>query len=127
MFSMLKRGFWLALVGGAAFAGWSTWRQKKPSATVSDAPSWPPFESNPSPPNRETLADTAPAVFASLPTERWIAPIDSACPDGYPIKANEHSGIYHQPGGRFYARTVADRCYANEEDAIADGYRAAKS
>ena len=54
-------------------------------------------------------------------------PVDGECPDGYPVKANDNSGIYHVPGGRFYGRTVPERCYARAEDAEADGYRAAKA
>ena len=57
----------------------------------------------------------------------WVAPVDGACPEGYPVKANNNSGIFHVPGGRFYDRTVAERCYANADDAVADGYRPAKA
>jgi len=64
---------------------------------------------------------------AATPDARWVPPVDGNCPDGYPLKANDNSGIFHAPGGRFYARTVAERCYANAEDAIADGYRPAKA
>jgi hypothetical protein len=56
-----------------------------------------------------------------------LPPVDGGCPAGYPLKANNNSGIFHVPGGRFYDRTVAERCYANAEDAIADGYRQAKA
>ena len=62
------------------------------------------------------------------PTGRgWVEPVDGECPEGYPIKANDNSGIFHVPGGRFYGRTVPERCYATAEGAIADGYRAAKA
>jgi hypothetical protein len=54
-------------------------------------------------------------------------PVDGACPPGYPVKANDNSGIFHVPGGRFYDRTVPERCYADAADAVADGYRAAKA
>ncbi len=56
----------------------------------------------------------------------WVAPIDGQCPQGYPIKANEGSGIFHVPDGLFYKRTTPTRCYANEEDALADGFRKAR-
>ena len=56
-----------------------------------------------------------------------MAPSGGACPVSHPIKANDNSGIYHVPGGRFYERTGAERCYASTDDAEADGYRAAKS
>jgi micrococcal nuclease len=69
------------------------------------------------------------ATDATTTTEAatWVAPVDGKCPDGYPLKANNNSGIFHSPGGRFYDRTVAERCYARAEDAIADGYRPAKA
>ena len=52
---------------------------------------------------------------------------DGSCPVTHPIKANDNSGIFHVPGGRFYDRTKAERCYASADGAIADGYRQAKS
>jgi hypothetical protein len=56
-----------------------------------------------------------------------VEPVDGACPDGFPIKANDNSGIYHVPGGRFYERTRPERCYPTAEAAEADGYRRSKS
>lgn len=52
---------------------------------------------------------------------------DGTCPVTYPVKANDDSKIFHVPGGRFYDRTKAERCYARPEDAASDGYRAAKA
>jgi hypothetical protein len=43
------------------------------------------------------------------------------------VKVKESSGIYHVPGGRFYERTNADRCYLGPDAAEADGYRRSKS
>ena len=57
----------------------------------------------------------------------WPALDDGSCPLTHPIKANDNSGIFHVPGGRFYDRTKAERCYTTPEGATADGYRAAKS
>ncbi len=48
------------------------------------------------------------------------------CPLSHPVKANGNSGIYHVPGGQFYERTRAERCYVDAAAAEADGYRAAK-
>ncbi len=45
------------------------------------------------------------------------------CPAGYPIKANDNSGIYHIPGGQFYDATNAYNCFATEGAAQAAGYR----
>ena len=66
-------------------------------------------------------------VAAPTQKARWLPPVDGACPDGYPVKVNTRSGIVHEPGGRFYDRTVPDRCYATTADAEADGYRRAKA
>lgn len=57
----------------------------------------------------------------------WVLPVDGECPPGYPVKANDNSGIFHVPGGRFYERTKPERCYVDAESAAADGYRAAKA
>lgn len=56
----------------------------------------------------------------------WVAPVDSGCPSGFPIKAKERSGIYHEPGMLAYERTNPDRCYASTAEAESDGFRAAK-
>jgi hypothetical protein len=73
-------------------------------------------------------ADETPASLAApATTGSWQAPnADGSCPDGFPIKANDQSKIFHEPGGRSYDRTIAERCYANADDAKADGYRPAK-
>ncbi len=56
------------------------------------------------------------------PTDAWT------CPASHSIKGNftTYSGepcIYHMPGGRYYAKTKPERCYATEEDARKDGCR----
>jgi hypothetical protein len=117
MLTLLRRLFWLGLLGGAGYAGWTLWRRQT-APTPAAAPEWPPL------PPLEPAVDTG---DDDAPRRTWVEPIDGACPDGYPIKANDKSGIYHVPGGRFYARTVPERCYADTADAEADGYRAAKA
>jgi hypothetical protein len=106
------------------------WRQRsRRAAGAPEAAPWPPFEPVAAPVT-EPLLDHAPEAVAEPapePSARWLAPIDGSCPDGYPIKANDNSRIYHVPGGRFYVRTVPERCYATAEDAEADGYRRAKA
>lgn len=129
MLTLLRRLFWLGLLGGAGYAGWTIWQRQTAPAPAA-APEWPPM------PAPAGTADAAPPVAAETATpedangptgQRWMPPVDGACPDGYPIKANDKSGIYHVPGGRFYDRTVPERCYADAEHAEADGYRAAKA
>ena len=79
------------------------------------------------PPTVASSAESTDDTAVSMDERRWVEPHDGECPDGYPIKANDNSGIYHVPGGRFYDRTVPERCYADPAAAEADGYRAAKA
>lgn len=153
MATTLKRLFWLSLLGGAGYAAWAvyTGRQADEGAT---APEWPPIDPpstadvgaavpTSDDPDEPGSATTATAGFAAVPVDvpvdgaaqdasaasspRWVVPVDGACPPGYAVKANDNSGIYHVPGGRFYDRTVPERCYATTDDAAADGYRPAKA
>ena len=57
----------------------------------------------------------------------WVESDTTDAPEGYPVKVNVRSGIYHEPGGRSYDRTRADRWYRSASDAEADGFRASKS
>ncbi|MCF8568680.1 50S ribosomal protein L17 [Gordonia sp. HY002] len=51
------------------------------------------------------------------------APIEGdAQPEGFPIKGNAQSKLYHRPGTRFYESTVAEIWFATEADAEAAGY-----
>lgn len=105
------------------------WRRRAARAeAATEVAPWPPFEpiAQPAPVAEPEGADQPGPVAGDKPA-RWVAPADGTCPDGYPIKANDNSRIYHVPGGRFYARTVPERCYAAAEDAEADGYRRAKA
>jgi micrococcal nuclease len=76
--------------------------------------------SSTSPARARGVSRRAENVAPTIPT----APIDQrTCPASSPIKANltTHSGdcIYHVPGGRFYARTKPERCFATEAAALA--------
>lgn len=64
----------------------------------------------------------APGVRDSVPGNGT-----ATAPDGYPIKGNARSGIYHVPGGFAYGRTVATEFYRTAEAAEAAGLRASKS
>lgn len=141
MMTTLRRMFWLALVGGAGYAGWLAVRSRRDDDAPA-APEWPPLDaptSGTAPAKAGATASSAAGVGGTGDTgsaaqaaggetaATWVAPVDGACPDGYPIKANDNSGIFHVPGGRFYDRTVPERCYADAADAEADGYRRAKA
>jgi hypothetical protein len=49
------------------------------------------------------------------------------CPDGYPIKGNGSSKIYHEPNQTSYTQTVAEFCFASPEAAELAGYRRSKA
>lgn len=52
---------------------------------------------------------------------------DGSQPEGFPIKGNESSKLYHRPGTRFYDSTVAEIWFATDADAEAAGYSLPKS
>ncbi|MCU1396065.1 MAG: hypothetical protein JWM34_4493 [Ilumatobacteraceae bacterium] len=109
----IRRLLTLTLVGGAIFAiVRARGRAAEPTGTaIAPESTWPP------------LAQPGPE-----PEPDWVLPTDDhSCPIGYPIKANDSSHIFHVPGGRFYDRTHAERCYATAEAAERDGYRRAKA
>ena len=133
MMRWLRRLFWVGLLGGGGYGAYRVWSQRQ---SPSPAPQWPAMpitDSIAKPIGKPAAKHAASSVAATdaaeseAPSARWLAPVNGGCPDGYPVKANNNSGIFHVPGGRFYARTVAERCYASADDAIADGYRPAKA
>ena len=74
------------------------------------------------------LVDAPEARSADRSTGGWADPLDDGtCPISHPVKANDNSGIFHLPGGRFYDRTKPERCYSDADAAVADGYRQAKN
>jgi len=48
---------------------------------------------------------------------------DGSQPEGFPIKGNADSMLYHVPGSSFYARTVAEVWFASAEAAEAAGFQ----
>ena len=122
--------------GGGGRGGGSGWR-----APLGGPKSPAPLSAVATPDDDRQLVGTATAPRESLAplvddngsaravdVRAWVEPLDGGgCPAGHPVKANDSSGIYHVPGGRFYDRTVAVRCYASPEAAVADGYRPAKA
>lgn len=62
-------------------------------------------------------------VDASPHGEGSHAPIEGdEMPDGFPIKGNADSMLYHLPDTSFYDRTIAEVWFANEEAAEAAGF-----
>jgi hypothetical protein len=122
MVKWLRALFWLAALSAAGFAVYTAIKRRN-EPVLTPTPVQPVAAPPPAPAPAPSPAPTpAPAARA-----KWMAPVDGVAPEGYPVKVNVKSGIYHVPGGRFYDRGAADRCYASAEDAEADGYRRAKA
>ena len=47
---------------------------------------------------------------------------DGSQPEGFPVKGNADSMLYHVPGSSFYARTVAEVWFTTAEAAEAAGF-----
>lgn len=59
---------------------------------------------------------------ATIPKGAAASNEDGSAPEGYEIKGNADSGLYHVPGSAFYNRTVAEFWFATAEDAEAAGF-----
>lgn len=51
----------------------------------------------------------------------------AVCAEGYPIKGNGSSKIYHEPNQTSYPQTIAEFCFASPEAAELAGYRRSKA
>ena len=76
----------------------------------------------------EITAAEAPAEGSDLPAGAH-APLEDVneAPEGFPIKGNADSKLYHRPGTRFFESTVAEIWFADEASAEAAGYSLPKS
>jgi hypothetical protein len=148
----IKRLAWLSAIVGGIVAARKAARARQSTQQVGPVPTWPPLERGEPPvaalgdlvtDGETTSHDAPPATLAAVVAEgavpdpddptpavpsdvQWVRADGGACPLSHPVKANDNSMIYHVPGGRFYVRTRAERCYADAAAAEADGYRAAK-
>jgi hypothetical protein len=122
--STLRRVLILVLIGVAAGAAMS-WRGRSATPTPAAPAQWPPLPERPAtadaPEHRSAAVDVTAAQI-------WLPALDDgSAPAGHPIKVKVSSGIFHEPGGRFYDRTRPDRCYPTAAAAEADGYRRSKT
>jgi hypothetical protein len=132
LITLLRRTVWLIVLAALGGAVYSWWRARtEPPASA--PPEWPPLASS-APTARAgaagvgALVDTPDVRPSDNGDTTWVTPDgDGSCPITHPVKANDNSGIFHVPGGRFYDRTGAERCYTSAEAALADGYRQAKA
>ena len=70
----------------------------------------------------QALVDAS-AFTGDLPTGAHGPLDDGGLPDGYEIKGNADSMLYHLPGTPFYDRTVAEVWFDTAENAEAAGYQ----
>ncbi len=141
---MIRRLFRLVLLAGAAagvvaaLRALTSTKDPLPTPAAPSTEPWPPLPSEPAPapvPPTPTPTPT-PAPVPTVVPEPDGVPVGGAssaeptsagdCPDGFPIKANLKSKIFHSPGQLNYDRTMPDRCYTDAAAAEADGLRAAK-
>lgn len=74
----------------------------------------------------DTAATTPAAALASGEGYVRMSGEEHDCPDGFPIKGNAKSHIYHLPGESSYQATIPEICFASEEAAQAMDYRPRK-
>ncbi|CAM3618159.1 50S ribosomal protein L17, sunset domain variant [Tsukamurella ocularis] len=77
----------------------------------------------------ETEAPAADSAEGSDLPAGAHAPLEDVneAPEGFPIKGNADSKLYHRPGTRFFESTVAEIWFADEASAEAAGYSLPKS
>jgi large subunit ribosomal protein L4 len=68
-------------------------------------------------------AATDAAEGKALPAGAVAPNADGSAPEGYEIKGNADSGLYHVPGSAFYNRTEAEFYFATAADAEAAGFQ----
>jgi large subunit ribosomal protein L17 len=70
---------------------------------------------------------TADAPAVDLPEGAAPANEDGSAPEGYTVKGNADSGLYHEPDGQWYDQTDAEFWFKSAEDAEAAGFKKAGS
>ena len=70
-------------------------------------------------------AATAAAGALELPEGAVAAQEDGSAPEGYEVKGNANSGLYHVPGSQWYDATDAEFWFASAEDAEKAGFKPA--
>ena len=70
-------------------------------------------------------AAAAPAAAVDLPEGAVATTEDGSAPEGYDVKGNANSGLYHVPGSQWYDSTEAEFWFASAEDAEKAGFKPA--
>jgi large subunit ribosomal protein L4 len=74
-----------------------------------------------------TPAEATGTEATELPAGAVAALEDGSAPEGYTVKGNADSGLYHEPDGRWYDATVAEFWFKSAQDAEAAGFTKAGS
>ena len=69
----------------------------------------------------------APAALAELPKGATAPLADGSAPEGYLVKGNADSALFHEPGGRWYDATVAEFWFKDAKAAEKAGFTKAGS
>ena len=72
-------------------------------------------------------ASAADAPAVDLPAGAAPPNEDGSAPEGYTVKGNANSGLYHEPDGQWYEQTEAEFWFKSAEDAEAAGFKKAGS
>src|SRR6478672_6041889 len=75
----------------------------------------------------DTADTTDEAAAVELPEGAVAANEDGSAPEGYTVKGNADSGLYHEPDGQWYDQTVAEVWFKTAEDAEKAGFTKAGS
>ncbi|HOA03020.1 MAG TPA: 50S ribosomal protein L17, partial [Dermatophilaceae bacterium] len=73
------------------------------------------------------VAEAPAEAAAELPAAAAAPLADGSAPEGYSVKGNADSGLYHEPDGRWYDATVAEFWFKSAADAEAAGFKKAGS
>ena len=73
------------------------------------------------------VAEAPAEAAAELPAGAAAPLADGSAPEGYSVKGNADSGLYHEPDGRWYDATVAEFWFQSAADAEAAGFKKAGS
>src|SRR6188472_680240 len=75
----------------------------------------------------EKVEATEAAAAVDLPEGAVAANEDGSAPEGYTVKGNADSGLYHEPDGQWYDQTIAEFWFASADDAEKAGFTKAGS
>ncbi|KAB7746313.1 50S ribosomal protein L17 [Nostocoides sp. F2B08] len=98
---------------------------KKADATKADETTAEPVEELTLDDNATDEAAAAPAAAVDLPEGAVATTEDGSAPEGYDVKGNANSGLYHVPGSQWYDSTEAEFWFASAEDAEKAGFKPA--